>query len=198
MGRIHLQFTRLAHDQEVWLMRHRILVLGAILSIVPLAGCRVSVDKETGTAKARVSIQTPFADVKVRTDLTPDTGLPVYPGAKPIDNSREPKGADVDVGNSFFGVKVIAARFTSNDAPEQVAGFYRRELRAYGEVMECHGNIDFTGPLGHRRPYCKPHRMSGTIQLAAGLEERHRLVVVKPRGDGSELSVVYLQTRGAS
>jgi len=179
-------------------MGHRMLVLGALLSTVPLAACRVSVDKETGTAKARVSIQTPFADVKVRTDRTPDTGLPVYPGATPLDDRGEPKGADVDVGNSFFGVKVIAARFTSNDAPEQVAGFYRRELRAYGEVMECHGNIDFTGPLGHRRPYCKPHRSPGTIQLAAGVEERHRLVVVKPRGDGSELSVVYLQTRGAS
>lgn len=177
-------------------MRHRILALGAILAVVPLTACRVSVDKENGTSKARVDIQTPFADVKVRTDVTPDTGLPVYPGAMPLDDEHEPKGADVDVGNRFFGVKVIAARFSSQDAPEQVAGFYRREMRVYGDVMECRGNIDFTGRLGHRRPYCKPRPSSRTIQLAAGVEERHRLVVVKPRGEGSELSVVYLQTRG--
>jgi len=32
-------------------------------------------------------------------------------------------------------------------------------------------------------------------QLAVGTEERHRLVSVKPRGSGSEYSVVFVQTR---
>ena len=174
----------------------QMVAFGAILAVLPLAACRVSVDRENGTSKAKVDVQTPFGDVKVRTDVTPDTGLPVYPGARPLVNARHPDHADVDVGNRFFGVKVIAARFASEDAPEQVAGFYRREMQAYGDVMECHGDINFTGRLGHRRPYCRPGRASDTIQLAAGVEERHRLVVVKPRGDGSELSIVYLQTRG--
>jgi hypothetical protein len=177
-------------------MRRNLVALAVVLSVVPLGACRMSIDRDGGTKKANVDIQTPFADLKVRTDTTPDTGLPVYPGAQPLNDRRQPESADVDVSNRFFGVKVIAARFTSSDAPEQVAGFYRREMQAYGDVMECRGNIDFRGRLGHRRPYCKPGRFSNTIQLAAGEEERHRLVVVKPRGDGSELSVVYLQTRG--
>jgi len=173
-----------------------IVALGAILLVLPLAACRVSVDKENGTTKAKVDISMPFADVKVRTDVTADTGLPVYPRARPLVNTREPDSADVDVGNRFFGVKVLATRFVSDDAPEHVAGFYRREMQVYGDVVECHGDINFTGRLGHRRPYCRPGRATRTIQLAAGAEERHRLVVVKPRGDGSELSIVYLQTRG--
>jgi hypothetical protein len=178
-------------------MHRPILVLGVILSGLPMAACRVSVDSHKGTGKANVDISTPLGDVKVRTDVdAPNTGLPVYPGARPLVSRRHPDSADVDVGNQFFGVKVIAAKFTSGDDPEQVAGFYRREMQAYGDVLECRGNIDFAGPLGHRRPYCKPKRHAKTIQLAAGLEDRHRLVVVKPRGDGSEMSVVYLQTRG--
>lgn len=32
------------------------------------------------------------------------------------------------------------------------------------------------------------------MQLAVGTEERHHLVVVKPRGTGSEFAVVFVQT----
>jgi hypothetical protein len=32
--------------------------------------------------------------------------------------------------------------------------------------------------------------------MVAGTEDRHRMVVVKPRRNGSEFSVVYVETRG--
>ena len=100
-------------------MHRPILVLGVILSGLPLAACRVSVDSQKGTGKANVDISTPLGDVKVRTDIDPpNTGLPVYPGARPLASRRHPDSADVDVGNQFFGVKVIAARFTM-DCTEQ-------------------------------------------------------------------------------
>jgi len=39
---------------------------------------------------------------------------------------------------------------------------------------------------------------SHSTQLAVGTEERHRLVSVKPRGNGSEYSLVYVQVNGES
>ena len=94
--------------------------------------------------------------------------------------------------NSAFGVKVAAVNFESDDSPEAILNYYKDALRAHGSVTECRGNIDF------RRSglVCRKSYFSRTTQLAVGTEERHRLVSVKPRGSGTEYSVVYVQTRG--
>jgi hypothetical protein len=98
----------------------------------------------------------------------------------------------VTVGNSAFGVKVAAVNFESDDSPDAILNYYKDALRAHGPVTECRGNIDF------RRSglVCRKSYFSRTTQLAVGTEERHRLVSVKPRGSGTEYSVVYVQTRG--
>jgi hypothetical protein len=43
---------------------------------------------------------------------------------------------------------------------------------------------------------CKEQSSSNEVQLAAGTEERQRVVAVKPRGSGSVFSLVYVNTRG--
>jgi len=133
-----------------------------------------------------------------RDDVPPDTGLPVYPGAQ-VAHGRNgtPENADVHIGSPLFGgVNVVAATFEHDDAPQVIVDFYRDKLKAYGEVTECHGNVDFRRRSGVRRAVCKerPWTNEGEVQLVAGTEARHRIVVVKPRGSGSEFSVVYIQT----
>jgi hypothetical protein len=63
-------------------------------------------------------------------------------------------------------------------------------MRQYGDVLECRGEVDFTGD----RPVCR-ERSSREIQLVAGEQRAHRLVVVKPRGDAAEFALVYVRTR---
>jgi hypothetical protein len=175
----------------------RALVLAALL---PVAACSVDVqDREAGKA-GNVDIRTPLGDVSVRTDIdAATTGLRVYPGARPVRHRNDhPESADVNVGNSLFGVKVVAATFESDAEPDAVLGFYRNELKAYGDVIECHGDIDFKGRRGEERPVCREKWRSRDVQLVAGTEHRHRIVSVKPRGEGSEFAMVYIQTRGAS
>ena len=128
----------------------------------------------------------------------PDTGLAVYPGSRPVRKHREAESADVTVGNSLFGVKVAAANFESVDSPDAIVRYYKTAMGAHGLVTACRGNIDFRGSGAGSRPVCRSRRSSRTMQLAVGTEEEHRLISVKPRGTGSEYSMVYVQTRGES
>jgi len=173
------------------------LILAGALPALFLGGCSIDVREEEQGDRKRVDIRTPVGGMRVNTNVdTPATGLAVYPGARPLQNGDEPRSADVDISASVFGVRVLAAKFRSDDAPGDIVDFYRKELGAYGAVTECKGNIDFRGRGGSEEVVCKPKLASRSIQLVAGTKEQHRLVSIEPRRGGSEFAVVYIRTRG--
>ena len=81
----------------------RLLILAVALGSLLLAACDVDV-KEHDKGK-NVDVRTPVGDISVRSsEGGVETGLPVYPGARPLhDEDEEPESADVKVGTSFFG-----------------------------------------------------------------------------------------------
>lgn len=92
----------------------------------PIAACDIDVQKHESDGKADVDITTPVGNLSVRTNgETPDTGIAVYPGAQPLREEDDPGSADVTVGNSMFGVKVLAAKFESPDGTDKIIDFYR-------------------------------------------------------------------------
>jgi hypothetical protein len=174
--------------------RLRSFLAAALVAIaLPISACNVDVSRHESDGKADVDITTPVGNVSVRTNVaTPDTGLAVYPGARPLQDEDEPESAAVTVGNSMFGVKVLAAKFESADPQERIIDFYRNELKAYGEVTECRGNVNYR----RGRPVCRDKLFARDLQLVAGPEDQQHIVSVKPRGDGTEFGLVYVQTRG--
>jgi hypothetical protein len=168
-------------------------------AVLPAVGC-FEVRKGGPDDKTRVDVLTPLGDLSVRTDVeAPDTGLPVYPGSRPVrKGDHEPDNAEVRIGAGFFGLDVIAAKFESDADPAAIVDFYKNEMRSYGDVTECHGNIDFRGRRGARKPICKQGWGSRAVQLVVGTEEHHRLVSVEPRSRGAEFAVVSIQTHGRS
>jgi hypothetical protein len=172
------------------------LIVPPLLAL--LGGCRVMVDRDVSGTKADVDIQSPFGDVSVRTGVeAPDTGLPVYPGARPLrDHSRDSDNADVLIDSPHFGLQVIATKFEGDDTPERVIAFYKEAMHSYGDVTECRGRVDFKGVHGSRRPACKERPWSQETQLVTGTAADQRIVAVKPRGAGSEFAVLHLRTRG--
>jgi len=172
------------------------LALVALLSMaVPLAACNIDVQKHKSDGKADVDITTPVGHVSVRTNVgAADTGLAVYPGARPLEGEKEPRNANVQVGNSIFGVKVVAAKYQSSDAQERIVDFYRNEMKTYGDVLECRGNVNYRGG----RPTCREKPFEDDLQLVAGPEENQRIVAVKTRGDHTEFGLVHVQTRGTN
>lgn len=167
----------------------------AAVVVLPITGCGIDVhEAERGKS---VDIKSVLGDVSVRTNVAnPETGLAVYPGAQPLREHGEHESANVNVASRWFGVRVVAAKYESRDAQDKILEFYRREMKTYGPVTECRGNVDFRGSHGNRRAVCKEQPSSDDVQLAAGSEGRQRIVAVKPRGDGSEFSLVYVNTQG--
>jgi hypothetical protein len=165
--------------------------LAVALGSLWISACHVDVQDE-GKNK-NVDVRTPFGDISVRSnEAGMETGLPVYPGAQPSrDADEKSESADIKMSTSFFGIRVMAAKFESTDAPHAIVDFYKDKMSTYGTVTECKGDIDFKDDS--KQPVCKEESASQETQLVAGTEDNHRLVSVKPRGGGSEFAVVSIQ-----
>lgn len=169
--------------------------LFAALVATTATACSVDVQRERANGKD-VDIRTPVGDLSVKTEITTDgIGLPAYPGARPLTEDEEPSSANVNISSSLFGVKVQAAKYASDDAVDPIAAFYRRELERFGPVTECRGrDLEFRKG-GTDGPQCGSRTARTEVQLGAGTDGDEHIVVVKPRGAGSELALVSVQTR---
>jgi hypothetical protein len=162
-----------------------------------MSACGLDVREQETTGGKAVDVRTPLGAMSVETDVAvPDTGLPLYPGARVRRHADDPWSANVSIGLPFVDVKVVAAKYEHDAAPDAIVAFYRKAMSSYGDVTECRGEVDFRARSGTTRPVCDEGRSRRETQLVVGTEERHRLVSVKPRGTGSEFSVVYIQTSG--
>lgn len=165
------------------------LVAVAALSV---AGCEIRVGRDQGRHPTEVDVNTPFGDLSVTNDAIPsDVGVAVYPGSRPLEDSDDTDRANVSLRSPLVDLRVAALKFVSDDEPEAIADFYRRELSSYGRVTSCRGEIDFDNDDS---PRCRDRRRrSGQLQVGVGTKGNFRLASVKPRGTGSEFAVVYVR-----
>jgi hypothetical protein len=181
-------------------------VLLAALVVVP--ACSIDVkDKKKGDAESRVDIKTPMGDIHVneQPDIR-ETGLTLYPGAKPAekDNGDDKKSANVNISGPGFALKVVAAEFTTEDAPDKIIAYYNKELQKYGKVVECHGrwnggaHIGKTsgGKDGSKPVACSDNDKGNSVELKVGTEDNQHIVAVEPSGDHTKFALVYVRTHG--
>jgi len=170
-------------------------VLGVLASSLLLMGCTVKVSERDSGRNSDVEIRTPAGRLSVRgLDDVRDTGLPPYPRAWPASDRNDRDGANVNISTAWFGIKVAAATFESDDEPAQILAFYREAMSRYGEVTECRGDVKFRGNV--RRPTCREDSSSRDVELMVGTKDNRRIVAVKPHGDYTEFALVYVSTRG--
>jgi hypothetical protein len=173
--------------------------VGCLVLLFALSACAVHEQTEAGGNK-KVDIKTPFAEIHVGTDIdAKDTGLAAYPGAKPkVGEENDKHRANISVGGEDFGLRVVAASYTTDDAPEKVIDFYRKDLKRYGKVLECTKGISESKGHGESELRCADHgdETPGKLDLAVGVPERQRIVSVKPNGKGTEFSLVYVLLHG--
>jgi hypothetical protein len=173
----------------------------AVLCLMAVNGCSVSTHENDNGKKKDVDIRTPFGSLSVRQGSSDvkETGLPLYPGARPKKDDEEHGNAKVDIASSLVGVKVVAVKFESDDSPDKVLSFYRKEMGKYGKVLDCTGGFDLNFH-GHRdkdaEVTCDGHDSGHGYkeELKVGTENNQRVVAIKPRGNGSEFAVVYVRT----
>ena len=169
------------------------------------SACSVNVKKDSEGHDKNVDINTPFGGIHVNENAdVRDTGLPVYPGArpKPRSDSGEEKSANVDISTSAFGLKVVAVEYQSDDAPEKLVSYYQDQLKKFGKVLQCHTSRGhgYNGPHDHNRGSdelkCEGDNNGKTIELKAGTESNQHIVSIDPQSKGSDFALVDVRTRG--
>ena len=170
------------------------------------AGCSLKVDKEKTGESEKVEIQTPVGGLKVRTNIDArDIGLSVYPNARVVEKRHDDDddSANVNISTPFFSLKVLAMKFESDDPPDKVVDFYKKDMNRYGKVVECRG----VSGSGHSKTEGKDLNLtldcdaddpsSKSIELKAGQGNSQHIVGIKPKGKGTEFGLVYIQIHGS-
>jgi hypothetical protein len=166
--------------------------------------CTVDVKDHDGN-NSKVDIQTPVGGIHVdEAANVKDTGLAVYPGARQKEKTdKDSKNANVNISSSFFGVKVVAIEYESDDPPGKVQAFYQDQLKKFGRVIQCrtdkHGgdlNVKAGKDNSKQEVRCDGDNSGNVVELKVGTEDNQHLVSVEPQGNGSDFALVFIQTRG--
>jgi hypothetical protein len=181
------------------------LALGGVFAaLCILPACSVNVDKDSNKEGAKhVDITSPLGDLHVseQADIR-DSGLTVYPGATPApkDKSDDEKSANVNLSLPGFQLKVVAAEFLSEAAPDKITAYYDKELQKFGKPIQCRGAYESGGHVDtHEKDdlekpvTCDKSDSGDGLELKVGTEGNQHIVAVKPNSKGTRFALVYIR-----
>ncbi len=187
------------------MLLNRTMAVTMIAAVTLSLGCRIESNKQGNSDN--VKIATPFGGMSVKTNdavVQEGTGLPPYPGAEVVKKNDHDNGAaDVNMSFGSFQLRVKAVSYRTNDAPEQVAAFYRKALGRYGDVIQCANTKAVGTPtrttegLGcdsdkGEKNYNMNDDISGKTELKAGSKLHQHIVAINPDGNGTKFGLVAL------
>jgi hypothetical protein len=182
------------------MFRHLILALAVAVALPVLAQDPHSQDKN-------LDVTSSAGDLHIGSDADArKTGLPLYPGARLKADDDNSNKANLSILTEAFGMKLVVAKYDSDDAPAKIVDFYRDKLKKYGKVLECHsqthgGHIEVSEDSKDSKDSkeLKCDENSGPVtELKVGTEDNQHIVAIEPRepGKGSTFALVYVHTRG--
>ena len=151
-------------------------------------------------------VRSSLGDMHVGKDADAEKqGLPLYPGARPK-HEKDNDPLNFGILTESFGMKLMIAKYESDDSPARIIDFYRGKLKKYGKVLECHtqkhgGDVEVhEGDKDSKdSKELKCDENSGPVtELKVGTEDNEHIVAVEPRdaSKGSSFALVYVHTRG--
>ncbi len=183
----------------------RMVLSGALVPLLLLAGCSVNVKKAGDGEDKDVSIHTPFGGLQVHKNGSgaADLGLPAYPGAVPSpDKSGNDKSVDMRVGFAQWQVHVQVVNYSTADSPAKVQEFYHTALGRYGAVLTCRGDETVGTPTRTGEGLtCRDHEGGKSVnadtdakfELKAGSERRQHIVAFEhPEQPGTHFALIAL------
>ncbi|MGA3090073.1 MAG: hypothetical protein ABSD75_15775 [Terriglobales bacterium] len=199
--------NRLSSDRFVEILSRAALVATLCL----FAACSINTGDKGKNGEGHVDIKSPLGDLHVseQADIR-DAGLALYPGAKPApkDDGDDKKSANVNLSLPGFSLKVVAAEFVSDDAPNKIIAYYDKELQKYGKPIQCKGGwtggAHFDSSTDHHdketdKPVsCGKNDGGDSLELKVGTEGNQHLVDVKPNHQGSRFALVYVRMHTGS
>ena len=163
--------------------------------------------QQPATQDKSFDVRSSMGDMHVGKDANAEKqGLPLYPGARPK-QEKDNDPLNFGILTDSFGMKLMVAKYESDDPPAKIIDFYRGKLKKFGKVLECHskhdGNVDVhdnsEASKDSKDKELKCDEDSGpVVELKVGKEDNQHVVAIEP-GDaskGSTFSLVYVYTRG--
>ncbi len=169
-------------------------VSAAVLFVLPVTAQDQDKDKS-------LDVRSPVGDLHVGKDADASkAGLPVYPGARP-QNKENNDPVNLALSTESFGMKLIVAKYETDDPAEKVLAFYRDKMKKYGKVLECHSTDEKTDvdsdddKQGSKALKCEGDNTGPVRELKVGTEDNARIVAIQdPQGSKrTTFSVVYLR-----
>ena len=179
------------------------LSLAAVLgALCVLPACSITANDKSKDGEKRVDIKSPVGDLHVSEEADiRDAGLTLYPGAKPApkEDSDDKKSANVNLSLPGFSLKVVAAEFNSDDAPDKIIAYYNKDLQKYGKPIQCrggwnggHANYDNKDEMS-KPVSCGKEGSGDGVELKVGTEGNQHIVSVKPNSHGSRFALVFVR-----
>ncbi len=134
-----------------------------------------------------------------------DVGLPLYPGShRHKDTNDDSSALNMGLWGGQSGFKMALIKMESTDSPEKVAAFYRKALARYGKVITCPADgapADAKNPPADSQTLnCdsdqSDHHEKNETELKAGTKEKQHIVGIKPEGNLTTFTLIYIETRG--
>jgi len=187
-------------------LRHKTrlhLVLALSLAALTLPAFAQQSDTEDKPFDVRSSV----GDLHVGKDADARrAGLPLYPGARPK-QEKDNDPLNFGVLTDSFGLKIVVAKYESDDTPAKVLAFYRDKLKKYGKVLECHSHDDGVHTDSNsddkdqhsKELKCEGDNTGPVTELKAGTEDDQHVVAIEPHDDNKRsttFAVVYVYARG--
>jgi hypothetical protein len=118
-------------------------------------------------ARSQTTVETPFGTLRVREGARLDPrqfGVPVYPGAVRVEDSRKLVGLQFDFGEHHKGLSVVAAEYRTPDSLDSVCDFYRTQLPHWMFSQKTRG-IQLELTEGGYRKIIVIHREDGATRI---------------------------------
>ncbi len=175
-------------------------LLCAAVAALLLSGCSIQSKDKGDKEGKKVDIESPLGSMHVETNQqakAQDTGLPVYPGARegPPDPDDNTSRANVSMGFAGFGLKVVAAKYETDDSADKLKDFYRKALSKYGKVIECNGDLDVFDE-GHSMKCKKSSSEPDKYEMGVNSPDVAHVVSIKPKGKTNQFGLIYIEMRG--
>jgi hypothetical protein len=179
------------------------VALGIALAIPSFAAQPQAAD--SGQDK-HLDIQSSVGDLHMGNDADArKAGLPLYPGARLRHDQDNGDALNLGVLTDAFGMKLVVAKYDSEDAPGKVIDFYREHLKKYGKILECHtskddsdAHVDLNDDQHSKELKCEGDNTGPVTELKVGTADNQHIVAIEPHNGrgGSTFALVYVHTRG--
>lgn len=141
------------------------------------------------------------AGIELREQATQkELGLPLYPAAQIQRDDAKDKGAvTLGLWGGAFGLHLAVGKFTSADAFDAVARYYRVAMAAYGPVLECrpeNSGAKAAKPAAEALSCQDAEPGAGGLVLKVGKPKDQRVVALQPRGAQVHFQLVRIEARG--